>query len=503
MLDHQLSSVLGDRTLEILEQRREAPQVRRRGWLVRRMLLAADVLGLITAFLVSELVFPQVHNLDRVGSWTEVLIFAATLPGWVVIAKLYGLYQHDEERTDHSTTDDFVPVFHMVTVCTCGFWLGAHMTTIADPQVGKLLIFFLLSVALITVGRTVARALSRRHIAYLQNTIIVGAGEVGQRVARKFLNHPEYGINLVGFVDSEPKERSEGLEHLTVLGGPTGLPEFVRLLDVERVVIAFSNDPHEETLELIRSLKDLDVQVDIVPRFFELLGPGVGIHTVEGLPLFGLPPFQLSNSSTFLKRTVDLVLSLSAVVLAMPLCALIAALIKLDSRGPVFFRQVRMGTNDRTFRIWKFRTMLVDADSHKDEFAHLNMHRGNGGDSRMFKIPNDPRVTRVGRFFRRYSLDELPQLLNVLVGEMSLVGPRPLILDEDQFVTNWGRRRLDLKPGITGPWQVHGRSGIPFSEMVNLDYLYVTGWSLWGDLRLMFRTLPVVFRPANGESPAA
>jgi lipopolysaccharide/colanic/teichoic acid biosynthesis glycosyltransferase len=163
----------------------------------------------------------------------------------------------------------------------------------------------------------------------------------------------------------------------------------------------------------------------------------------------------------------------------------------------VFFRQLRMGCNGRTFRIWKFRTMTADADERKQEVAHLNQHLQNGGDPRMFKIPDDPRVTRVGRWLRRYSVDELPQLFNVLRGQMSLVGPRPLILDEDQHVREWARQRLNLKPGITGPWQVLGRSGIPFDEMVKLDYLYVTGWSPFNDLKLILRTVPVVTQRRN------
>jgi lipopolysaccharide/colanic/teichoic acid biosynthesis glycosyltransferase len=166
----------------------------------------------------------------------------------------------------------------------------------------------------------------------------------------------------------------------------------------------------------------------------------------------------------------------------------IAALIKLESRGPVLFRQVRMGFHEREFVIFKFRTMAADAEERKQDVAHLNKHALNGGDARMFKVPDDPRLTRVGRILRRYSLDELPQLLNVVRGEMSLVGPRPLILDEHRFVDDWGLRRLDLKPGITGLWQVLGRDSIPFEEMVRLDYQYVTTWSLWNDLRLLFRT---------------
>jgi lipopolysaccharide/colanic/teichoic acid biosynthesis glycosyltransferase len=167
--------------------------------------------------------------------------------------------------------------------------------------------------------------------------------------------------------------------------------------------------------------------------------------------------------------------------------------IKLDSRGPVLFRQRRIGSHDRPFTMLKFRTMVVDAEQRKHELAHLNRHALRGGDPRMFKIPDDPRVTRFGRILRRYELDELPQLWNVLKGEMSLVGPRPLILDEDREVQGWGRRRLELRPGMTGLWQVLGRSAISFDEMVRLDYKYVTSWSLWNDFRLLGRTIPLVF----------
>jgi lipopolysaccharide/colanic/teichoic acid biosynthesis glycosyltransferase len=177
---------------------------------------------------------------------------------------------------------------------------------------------------------------------------------------------------------------------------------------------------------------------------------------------------------------------------------LVALAIKLDSKGPVIFRQVRMGCGEQTFRIFKFRTMTADADNRKAEVAHLNQHLSNGGDPRMFKIPNDPRETRVGRFLRRYSLDELPQLINVVRGQMSLVGPRPLILDEDQHIECWGRQRLNLKPGITGPWQVMGRTEIPFEEMVRLDYLYVTDWSLLNDSKLILKTLPAIVRTRMG-----
>ena len=293
-------------------------------------------LGLAAAFLARRVACPgsDTAAIDRVDRQGGVLIFALSLPAWIVVTKLYGLYDQDEERTDHSTTDDVVGVFHMVTVCAWLFFAFAYLTKVAHPRLPKLLLFWALAIGFVSVGRAIARAYCRRQINYLQNTIIVGAGDVGQLVARKLLKHPEYGINLVGFVDAEPKERREDLENLTLLGPPERLPALVRLLDIERVIVAFSSDSHEQTLDLIRSMKDLEVQVDIVPRFFELVGPGVGIHTVEGLPLIGLAPPHLSPSSRFLKRSLDLVAVDPSRLSCRSLFALIAIAIKAESARP-------------------------------------------------------------------------------------------------------------------------------------------------------------------------
>ncbi len=228
----------------------------------------------------------------------------------------------------------------------------------------------------------------------------------------------------------------------------------------------------------------------MVPRLYELVSPGVGLHTVQGIPLVGLPQLSLSSSSQLMKRLLDVAVSSIALVILAPFFLVIAAAVKLDSRGPAFFRQTRMGSGGKPFTILKFRTMACDAEERKHEIAHLNQHHG--GDERMFKAPSDPRVTRVGAFLRRTSIDELPQLVNVLRGEMSLVGPRPLILEEDSHVLEWARERLRIKPGITGLWQVLGRSDIPFGEMVQLDYLYVTSWSLGGDVKIVAKTIPRV-----------
>ena len=485
---------VGELTLSILEQRRRL--ARRRGWLVRRALVAADVIGLTLAFVLAELLHPG--SSERLGTPEEaVMFFAVTVPAWVLAAKIARLYDGDEERASTTTTDDLARVFQLSTL---GAWVFVAVTWISGlprPDVGRVIAVWLLAVGTVTLARVAARAACRQRLTYLQNTVIVGAGDVGQLVARKFLKHPEYGINLLGFVDGDPRSLTNGLASVPVLGGTAELPGLVRALDVERVVVAFTRDTQDDLLELVRNLNELDVQVDIVPRFFEVIGPHTVVHDVEGLSLVGVPPVRLPRSSRLLKRTMDLAVALPGLLLLTPVLALVAIAIKLDSPGPVFFRQVRMGSRDRAFRIVKFRTMAVDADARKSEVAHLNRHAADG-DGRMFKIPGDPRVTRVGRLLRRTSLDELPQLLNVIRGEMSLVGPRPLILAESRHVRDWARRRLDLKPGITGLWQVLGRSDIPFDEMVRLDYVYVTGWSLGGDLRLVLRTLPALAGRSRG-----
>jgi exopolysaccharide biosynthesis polyprenyl glycosylphosphotransferase len=481
---------VNERTLEILERRRRTASIRRRGWLVRRMLLLADASALITAYAVSGLLLGSSLR----GS-IAVPFFVASLPLWVVLAKLYGLYDHDEERAHHGTVDDMVGVFHLVTT---GAWLTCGVTWVAGgvhPNVSRLLGFWALAIVLVLALRALARMAARRSIVYVQNTLIIGAGEVGQLIAHKLLQHPEYGINLVGFVDAEPlSDRRDGIDHIPTLGGPAALLPLVRLFDIERVIVAFSRDSHDQTLDVIRLLQDQEVQVDIVPRLFEVVGPTVGLHSVEGVGLIGLPPARLSRSSRLIKRTIDLAATLAGLFVLAPFFAYAAFRIKRESPGPVFFRQVRMGADEKTFRIYKFRTMVADADDRKHEVAHLNIYQDTG-DTRMFKIADDPRVTKFGAFLRRYSLDELPQLINVLKGEMSLVGPRPLILEEDCHIAEWARKRLKLKPGVTGLWQVLGRNEIPFEEMTKLDYLYVTGWSLWGDIQLVLRTIPAILRP--------
>jgi len=453
---------------------------------VRRALAAADLTGLVGSFLVAQWLFaPESAAPDAIPQDQETLLFFATLPGWLVMAKLHGLYDRDEERTDHSSVDDLSGIFQMVTAGAWLFFIAAWLTGTATPEVGKLVFFWLGAIALLSLLRVVARALCRRHPAYSQITVVVGSRGIGASIARKIRKHPEYGLNFVGFIDED--QSGEDKDSVPLLGPPDQLHALIKEHAVERVIFAHSNRMDAHTVGLIRELRYFNVQIDVVPRFHELVAPGTGIHSVEGIPLLGLAPAGLSRSSALLKRTADIVVAGTALVLLSPLFAVVAVAIKLDSRGPVTFRQIRAG-RDGEFAMLKFRTMSVDAEERKEGLRHLNLHE----DGKLFKLHNDPRVTRIGKLLRRTSLDELPQLWNVLGGEMSLVGPRPLILEEATQVSSWGTTRLDLRPGMTGLWQVLGRDGIGFDEMLKLDYLYVTTWTLGRDVRLILRTLPLL-----------
>jgi exopolysaccharide biosynthesis polyprenyl glycosylphosphotransferase len=497
----EMNATVDDRTLEILDHRRRTATVKRRGWLVRRVLLVADIAGLLAALALAEWVVNRHNNVGMIDVRAEILVFLCSLPLWVVIAKLYGLYHRDDERTDHSTADDFSGVFHMVTVCTFGFWVICYITGLAHPSAPKLIIFWAAAIGLITAARATARTLARRTVTYLQNTVIVGAGDVGQLVAKKILNHPEYGINLVGFVDDEPKERDDGLGHLALLGGAQRLPAVIRLFDVERVIVAFSNDSHQQTLNLVGDVKDLDVQIDIVPRLFETVGPNSGLHMIEGMALVSLSPPRLSWSSRVIKRSLDLCVSLGALTVLSPLLAIISLAIKVDTRGPVFYRHRRVGAGGQPIDVLKFRTMRLDAcrgqryggEAAETAFEKLLSDPVKAEEfATTYKLADDPRVTRVGRFLRKTSLDELPQLLNVVAGTLSLVGPRAVTPDELMRYGDGVEALLSIRPGITGYWQINGRSRLSYEDRVRLDLSYIAGWSLRLDLEILAKTLRVI-----------
>ena len=475
---------------DLSERRRLTRAPLNRRALVRRTLIVADVIGLSAAFSITVALF----GLSAAGAHArpayELLVFLISLPAWLFLASLYGLYRHDERRVGHPTADDFVGVVHVVTLGAWMFFIGCWVTSISSPRPAKLVCFWLLSALLLTVGRTVARGWCRRSPAYIQNTIVVGGGDIGQLIARKLQQHPEYGIRLVGLVDDSPRQIRSDLADLKLLGSSNQLREIVLANQVERIVLAFSNHSDAATAGIARELSDLPVQVDIVPRLFELVGPGADIHSVEGIPLLGIPFIHWNPAALMLKRLIDLVGSFALLALFSPLFAFIAWRVHRSSPGPILFRQTRLGLNMREFTALKFRTMWTETDDSEhrayiEQTMSANATVGNNG---VYKLQRSAAVTPFGSWLRKTSLDELPQLLNVLRGEMSLVGPRPCIPYETANFKPHHFERFLMPAGLTGLWQVVARAHSTFGEALDMDVSYVRAWSLGLDLRLLFRT---------------
>jgi len=495
--DTVLVDLVDDHTRALISDRRIG-KTRRRGWIVRRALVAADIIGLLLAFSLSEIVAGVPIGSDKVYPWLELAGFLATIPLWIVLARLFGLYERDEECADYSTVDDAVRVFVLVTVGVWLLFVVAWVTGLASPYMPKILAFWLAAIVLVSLSRAVARTCVRRSDAYQQNTVLVGAGDIAQLLASKILRHPEYGINLLGFVDELPRSRRDDIGDLTVLGDIEELPRIVDELDVERVIVAFAGQAQGGLIEDLRPLRSRDVQIDVVPRFFDIVGPGADFHTIEGFPLVGLSAARLPRSSMMLKRTLDFVGSAFALLLLLPLFAIVAMAIKLDSPGPVFYRHERVGRGGRSIDVFKFRTMKLEfsrgerygGDEAEHAFEELMADPTLQQEfEASYKLQDDPRVTRFGAFLRRTSIDELPQLINVLVGDLSLVGPRPVTIEEIDRYGASGRELLNVKPGITGYWQINGRSDLDYSDRVRLDLAYVGDWSLGLDLSILGKTI--------------
>ena len=452
-----LLAAMDEHTLALLRR----PPSARRNRLITRSLALADLVGLTLAYLIATVLWDR-HG--AFGSADELIGFLCVLPCWLLIGNLAGLYRRDTERPAHSTVDDLFGVTRLVTVAVWLLLIAERLAGRANPALGILVAFWLLSMCLVPLARTFSRRFCRRLPAYQQNTLIVGAGDVGQSVGRKLMSHPEYGVNVVGFVDRNPRaKRSDLPARLKVLGEPEELPEIIASLGVERVVIAFSNESAAELIPLLRKLAPLEVQVDLVPRLFELIGSRVTVHSIEGVPLVGLPPAYETWRARVLKRVIDEVGAVVGLLVLAPLLGFIALRLKLESRDPVLLRETRLGGAMKEFTSYKFRTQ----DRHDARFD---------------------------AYLRQTGLDELPQLFNVLRGEMSLVGPRPCLPADIESFELLDLDRFLVPQGLTGLWQVTGRGTSSFAESLKMDVAYTRSWSLGLDLLLLLRTPGLVFR---------
>jgi len=338
------------------------------------------------------------------------------------------------------------------------------------------------------LSRAVARAASRFLIPP-ERVLFVGGGPMAHVLARKFRLHPEYELDPIGYVGvAETAGAGAGPNSsLAYLGHLTMIDELCRREAVERVVILSPEVSSDELADLIRRLGGLDVRIAILPHVVDVLGSSVEVDDVEGITVLGMTPPNLTRSSRMLKRAMDLVVGSALLILLSPLMLGIALAVKLTSAGPVFHKQERIGRSGRRFRIYKFRTMVKDAELKGRELARQSAHPA------WLLLDSDPRVTRVGRLLRHASLDELPQLWNVLHGEMSLVGPRPIVESEIAFYGDSIAQYFATKPGMTGLWQVSGRSNTSYARRVQLDVWYVNNWSIWYDVVILLKTIPVLF----------
>jgi exopolysaccharide biosynthesis polyprenyl glycosylphosphotransferase len=449
-------------------------KARTRRGMFARLLATADAIAAVGATFVFFLVGNQ-----PLTPWELLMI-----PVIILLAKIAGLYDRDDVVIQRSTLDEAPQLFELATLTALGGWLVQAGLSEAHLRATSILAGWLALFVLLVTLRYFARELARR-LAPAERVLFVGDPEAYQRLRFKLVPENRLGILLLGWVPFRAGDAENGAEE--PLGEPADLPAIIARNDVHRVVVEGESD-HREMLDVVRLSKLLGLQVSLLPALLDVVGSSVQFEDVHGLRLMGIRSFGLSWSSRFVKRSLDVVGASIGLFLLSPLFLTVGAAIKLGSPGPVFFCQERVGRNGRRFGMVKFRSMVDGADALKDELRHLNEAEG------LFKIADDPRITRVGRWLRRTSVDELPQLINVLRGEMSLVGPRPLVLDDDERIQGWHRQRLHLTPGMTGPWQVLGGSSrIPLDEMVKIDYLYVANWSLWNDLKIMLRTVPVVF----------
>jgi len=422
----------------------------------------------------------------NVAPYTAYLAFQA---GYVLLLLIFltmdGVYR---QRRGGSWFEELYRIANATT--TVGVILSVVTFIVLPVVYSRLLIleaaFF--TIALLSGARLAQRLIQselRRRGAGVDRLLIVGVGEIGRAVMRNLVAHPEMGYAIIGFVDDDPGKGDLG--RYKALGNLDNLEALLKAERVDDVIITLPWMYQRKIIELVRACKTVGVRARVVPDIFQLSVNQMDFDDIGGIPLIGIKEATIPRAGRLVKRALDSVLALLVLVLALPLILIIALIIRLESPGPVLFKQTRVGEGEKPFSIYKFRSMRERAEEEQERLKQLNEASGP-----LFKIKDDPRLTRFGRFLRQTSLDELPQLINVLRGEMSLVGPRPGLPQEVAQYQPWHRQRLEVSPGMTGLWQVSGRSGLSFDEMCLLDIYYIENWSLGLDLIIMLRTIPHV-----------
>jgi len=437
------------------------------------------------------------------------LLLPLVIPIRLLLFRYYDLYR---VRGEFSFVEDMARVFKataiasLLIVAATFMYRGGVTYRAFSYSRALFLLDFLLALASMGAVRMLLRAgqiFVRRRGVNLIPTLIVGRGPEAALCIREMRARPELGYRVIGIVDNRPNDSAapSSFEGVPVIGDLPSLPEAIRESGANEVIISDPNVPGEALFEvMIQTGRRRGVEFRIAPTLLNCLPSKTEIDQVGSLPMVTLFRSPLSNSARIAKRGSDLIVASLALFVLSPLWILIALLIKLDSPGPVFYKQERVGMDGRVFLFYKFRTMRAGTDDTEHREFQKRYISGQpdsnlGDDQRpAYKLLADDRVTRLGRALRRTSIDELPQLFNVLRGDMSVVGPRPPIPYEVESYELWHRKRLDMKPGITGLWQVSGRNRLPFDEMVRMDLYYIENWSLLLDVKIIVQTLPVMWR---------
>lgn len=383
---------------------------------------------------------------------------------------------------------------HVMTSHTVAAAMLAALLYLAKKELPRLtfVYFYVVALALLLGYRILVRAWFRLRRMKGDGTtriLVVGAGQVGRDLVAQFRKQHWSGLEVVGFLDDDPAKRHTSWQSLPVLGQVEDASSIVRAQDIDEVIIALPLHAHTRQANLIAKLQELPIRLHVVPDYFDLAFHGATVESIGGIPLIGLRDPAIDGFARFGKRLMDIFLSGFGLLVLAPLMAAVSLAIKLEDGGPIFYRAERIGENGRPFRMLKFRSMIVDADKLQHLVSHVDEH-GN----LVYKGSQDPRVTRVGRFIRRTSIDELPQLLNVFKGDMSLVGPRPELPWMVEQYEPWQRKRFAVPQGITGWWQVNGRSDNPMHLHTDQDLYYIQHYSWWLDIQILWRTIAVVLR---------
>ena len=403
------------------------------------------------------------------------------IPAVVAAAKILGLYESDDQRIRKTTIEELPQIAQLGALLVLGVWLADELLLGGPAGKEQAIVLGATFVAGAVLGRRGARRMANRNLPR-ERCLFIGDEQSYLRLHTIFSRH-ELPAKLVARVPIESALLDGGAD---VASDSRALLEIVAREHAHRLIIGPHTMTNAMTFELVEAARDMGTRVSLLPDMLEVVGSSVDFDDLYGVTLLGVRHTHLSRSSRRLKRTMDFAGALLVLLATAPIMAVVAIAIRLDSAGPALFRQSRIGRGGVPFQIFKFRTMVDGAEQLKEQLRVLNEADG------LFKIDDDPRITRIGRFLRRTSLDELPQIFNVLLGQMSLVGPRPLVADEDGRILGARRGRLRLTPGMTGQWQIFGSSRVPLEDMVKLDHHYVSNWTLWGDLKILLRTVPYV-----------